>query len=201
MVTAEPKNAIEPTEIPRLDPRFRPLYRGPRYPNRFYPYAYYPNEIQNDFPHHFDDGNQDGSKERHSGKEDTKEVDFPYNFGEDQWNHFDESDTEKEEIGKEGDEEKVTIPAETISKIEEVTTEPTVTVVDDSKNDTLLEARDKKTEENEGNAGDVPKIRSRLLPDDTCGLSVDEKIIGGKDVQIGSYPWMARLGYTRKFYF
>ncbi|GLV36632.1 Spatzle-Processing Enzyme [Carabus blaptoides fortunei] len=40
-------------------------------------------------------------------------------------------------------------------------------------------------------------VRSRLLPDQTCGLSLDQRIVGGKTVKLGSYPWIARLGYTR----
>lgn len=43
-------------------------------------------------------------------------------------------------------------------------------------------------------------VRSRLLPDQTCGLSLDQRIVGGKTVKLGSYPWIARLGYTRKLF-
>lgn len=34
--------------------------------------------------------------------------------------------------------------------------------------------------------------------DDLCGLSYTNRIIGGKLVSDGQYPWLARLGYTTK---
>jgi hypothetical protein len=40
--------------------------------------------------------------------------------------------------------------------------------------------------------------KRRLLPTDECGLSIGERIVGGKNAALGAYPWMARIGYTRE---
>lgn len=37
----------------------------------------------------------------------------------------------------------------------------------------------------------------KLLPA-KCGGSSSERIIGGKEADIGTYPWMARIGYKSK---
>lgn len=41
-------------------------------------------------------------------------------------------------------------------------------------------------------------MRKKLLPDNTCGLSLEQRIVGGKNAKLGAYPWIARLGYTRE---
>lgn len=34
--------------------------------------------------------------------------------------------------------------------------------------------------------------------DDNCGLSWNNRIVGGINAQLGQYPWLARLGYNSK---
>ena len=40
--------------------------------------------------------------------------------------------------------------------------------------------------------------KRKLLPTDQCGASLGERIFGGKSAALGAYPWIARIGYTRK---
>jgi hypothetical protein len=47
-----------------------------------------------------------------------------------------------------------------------------------------------------GSAG--TQWKRRLLPTDECGVSLGERIVGGKNATLGAYPWMARIGYTRE---
>ncbi|XP_066995231.2 serine proteinase stubble [Anabrus simplex] len=44
-------------------------------------------------------------------------------------------------------------------------------------------------------AADSPGVR--LLPGNQCGVTVDERIVGGKEAELGAFPWIARIGYTR----
>jgi hypothetical protein len=37
-----------------------------------------------------------------------------------------------------------------------------------------------------------------LLPTDECGVSLGERIVGGKNAALGQYPWIARIGYRRE---
>lgn len=192
--TTTEKN-IEPSD---LHSRFRPLYRGPRYPSfGYHPDRYYPNEIQNDYPHHFGDDGFHRSHEESPEKKETK-VDYPFHFSEERLNHFNYNRHKFPSFYEDEDENSF---GETTSDVNDITTTPKTVDVGDKQNDTLIESSDKKTDSDKDDSldeKDVPKIRSRLLPDESCGLSVDERIIGGRDVQIGTYPWMARLGYTRK---
>ncbi|XP_026469725.1 CLIP domain-containing serine protease 2-like [Ctenocephalides felis] len=38
----------------------------------------------------------------------------------------------------------------------------------------------------------------KLLNDEDCGLSISDRIVGGKNASLGQYPWIARLGYAKK---
>jgi hypothetical protein len=40
--------------------------------------------------------------------------------------------------------------------------------------------------------------KRKLLPTDECGMSLGERIVGGKNAALGQYPWIARIGYTRE---
>jgi hypothetical protein len=40
--------------------------------------------------------------------------------------------------------------------------------------------------------------KRKLLPTDECGVSLGERIVGGKNAALGQYPWIARIGYTRE---
>jgi hypothetical protein len=40
--------------------------------------------------------------------------------------------------------------------------------------------------------------KRKLLPTDQCGMSLGERIVGGKNAALGEYPWIARIGYTRE---
>jgi hypothetical protein len=40
--------------------------------------------------------------------------------------------------------------------------------------------------------------KRKLLPTDECGVSLGERIVGGKNAALGEYPWIARIGYTRE---
>lgn len=35
--------------------------------------------------------------------------------------------------------------------------------------------------------------------DNTCGISVEERVVGGTDVNIGTFPWIGRIGYIRMY--
>lgn len=39
--------------------------------------------------------------------------------------------------------------------------------------------------------------KRKLLPTDECGMSLGERIVGGKNAALGEYPWIARIGYRR----
>jgi hypothetical protein len=39
-----------------------------------------------------------------------------------------------------------------------------------------------------------------LFEHEKCGLSQADRIIGGRDAELGAYPWIARIGYTRKLH-
>ena len=55
---------------------------------------------------------------------------------------------------------------------------------------------------NDPGDGDNSSIASqwkrKLLPTDECGTSLGERIVGGKNAELGAYPWIARIGYTRE---
>lgn len=34
-----------------------------------------------------------------------------------------------------------------------------------------------------------------------CGVSVQDRIVGGENAFLGQWPWLARLAYNRKYYF
>jgi hypothetical protein len=40
--------------------------------------------------------------------------------------------------------------------------------------------------------------KRKLLPTDECGVSLGERIVGGKNAALGQFPWIARIGYTRE---
>ncbi|XP_046401603.1 uncharacterized protein LOC124167663 [Ischnura elegans] len=43
------------------------------------------------------------------------------------------------------------------------------------------------------------EVKRRLLPEaGACGISVDERIVGGREANLGAFPWIARLGYQRR---
>ena len=35
--------------------------------------------------------------------------------------------------------------------------------------------------------------------DESCGVSNENRIIGGSNASLGQYPWLARIGYDSKF--
>lgn len=38
---------------------------------------------------------------------------------------------------------------------------------------------------------------ARLAREDSCGISMSRRIVGGKTAQLGQFPWLVNLGYTR----
>lgn len=54
---------------------------------------------------------------------------------------------------------------------------------------------------------DKPDVGVRFRPSSDvfhkpldCGLAIQARVVGGEEVGIGTYPWMARLGYVRKYF-
>lgn len=118
--------------------------------------------------------------------------DFPHRFdsSEDKTDNVEEH----EETGDENNEGKISDGKLDDEKVQ-------TDVVDKKEDAETTQASVKGAEEEDERDKTDTSVRSRLLPDNTCGLAVDQRVIGGRDVQIGRYPWMTRLGYTSKIYF
>lgn len=45
--------------------------------------------------------------------------------------------------------------------------------------------------------GDSVEDRIKLLPTE-CGVTLEERIVGGQEASLGAFPWIARIGYNRE---